>query len=362
MGLGGFLLRGAVGALLVVCVANAILAGRSDFVHSDFELFWRSTRHYLAFEPQYSATLNPQHPYKYPPWSTALFVPFAILPLVVAGPLFRLALVGCLIALFLRTRRAHGELPASLTLVGFWGIWTANLLPGQPNLYWMGLCLLAWGALPPFLRLFAPFAALSGKIFHAFALFALPREFRTPRAWITALGAALLLSLPSILAHGGPLELMAAYTAASQGGAAALSGGGYGLPTLIADLFDAPRTDLHARLYALPVVLALVFFVYRRARAALDSDQERFFALLALTVALHPLAYSYSFAFCYPFAVLVLARALKREARVALAIPSLAFVCGAAHLLPDAAGTWLEEHQVRSLGLIGMALSLEKNA
>jgi hypothetical protein len=362
MGFGRITLRGAVLALLVVCVANAVLAGRSDFIHSDFELFWRSTRNYLTFEPQYSTALNPQHPYKYPPWTTALFTPYALLPLALAGPLFRLTLVGCMFALFLRARRAYGEVPASLTLVGFWGIWTANLLPGQPNLYWMGLCLLAWTTSPRIWSLFAVLAALSGKIFHVIAAFALPREFRSARALAVAIGAAGILTAPAVIAHGGPLELLRAYGEASQGGSAALSGGGYGLPTLAADLFGASRDDIRTRLYALPLVLVLIALVYRRALPALPQAQDRFFALLALSAALHPLAYSYTFAFCYPFAALVLARALRREATLALALPALAFLCGAAHLLPDTIGNGLEGHQIRSLGLIGMALSLRRSA
>ncbi len=361
MEIGKWILRAGVIALLTVCSVNAILAGRSDFVHSDFELFWRSTRNYLTLEPMYSATLNPLHPYKYPPWTTALFAPFALLPLGLAGPLFRLTLVGCLGVLFLRARRAHGELAASLPLIGFWGIWSANLLPGQPNLYWMGLCLLGGSTLPGSLRFFTVFSALTGKIFHALALFEIPRDLLQARTILLALALAATLALPAVLAHGGFAELARAYAEASQGGAGALSGGGYGLPTLVADFFGAPREDIRARLYALPFVLMLVWRVYRRISSLLLRDEDRFFALLALSVAVHPLAYSYTFALCYPFAALVLSYSLSGRARLILALPCLALLCGVAHLFPDHIGHWLEAHQIRSLSLLGLAISLKKS-
>ncbi len=353
-----------VAALFLVLIANSFLLQKTDPTSSDFGTFWTAGRHYITGQPLYSV-IGEAHPYKYPPWTTLLTVPFALFPLEIAGVLWRLCIVASLGLILVRTARVVGTWTAVLAFIPFWGFWNLNLLAGQANLIWM---LIAWVGYDLLKRnsslgLVLMTTVLSGKLFQVFSLIAVPRAHWRGRS----MGAVVLVlaasCLPAIWAYDSPmlLNFVQAYREAAAGGGAALGGGGYGLPSFFTDLFSISRANSGARvLFFVPCAIfaAWVFRGVKRAGQGRDGATEGFLATLALGAAIHPMAFAYTFVFCYPFAAAAIARSFggSRILDRAIAPLGLFMIVACNEKVLGPAGVFLESHQVKAFGVFVMAL------
>lgn len=357
------ILGGGVLALFAILTINSFLATQGDTTWSDFALYWSAGRHYLHSEPLYSVARDGFHPYKYPPWATLLFVPFSLLPLAISGVLWRLVQVACLAYLFRWSWRLGGFIAAAVTLISFWGFWNLNVLAGQPNLLWIALAIYGFETLERRTVVSTTLLAitLSAKVFHVFSLIGIkPSRWRL-KAWVGAATFSTLSCIPALLAYPMPRlrSFLAAYHEAASGGGSVLGGGGYGLPCLFTDLLSIPRenTDLRA-LFFLPSA-GLGVLAYWGVRRSVTSPKGAFAAALALGAAVHPLAYAYTFAFGYPFAAMSLRDSgnSRHWGRRILAWLGIAAIVAMNDKTLGTVGTFLEAHQIKSLGIFVLALS-----
>jgi len=353
--------------LIAILTANAFLATESSLGGgSDFALGWRAGGHYLAHEPLYSVERDGGRPYKYPPWTTVLYVPLALLSLDAAGLIWRLLTVISLVYSSAWTARRAGWPTTAAVAVAFWGFWNLNLIAGQPNVVWMAMCLWAFDRLEkkPFPAFAILLTALTGKWFQAVALVAVPRE-RFKLKPLLAVGALfLLVSIPVLWNPTGLSGLLASYRAAATGGAGGLGGSAYGLPILFMDALGLSRDDSGPRvLFFLPSAL-LAWMALRGLQRRQVSLEECFAAALGLSAAIHPMAYSYTFVFCLPLAACAISRALESGDRVrqGLALFGLLGIAGLNEKTSGALGIFVEAHQIKAIGTFALACSYLKGA
>ncbi|MGK5088634.1 glycosyltransferase family 87 protein [Bdellovibrionota bacterium FG-2] len=351
-----------VTTLFLVLTVNSFLLHKADPTSSDFGTFWAAARHYITGQPLYSSVRDGFHPYKYPPWTTLFTLPFALLPLEIAGVLWRLCIVASLGFILLRTARIVGTWTAIFVFISFWGFWNLNLLAGQANAIWMVIAWIGYDLLKrsSSLGLVLMTTALSGKLFQIFSLIAVPRAHWRMRS--LAVVAAILAGscVPVLWAYDSPmiLNFLQTYREAAAGGGPALGGGGYGLPSFFSDLFSISRANAGARtIFFVPCAL-LAAWVFRVIKRTCADETEGFLATLALAAAIHPMAFAYTFVFCYPFAAMAIRRALGGRSFLQRAIAPLGLLMIVAfnEKFLGSAGVFLESHQVKAFGVFVMAL------
>ena len=351
--------QAAWGALFLVFGVALI----RDTAHNghDTGVFWQAGNAILVGDPVYWLGRDGAMAYKYPPWITPFFLPFAGVSLATGKWLWGVVEVLSLAAVF---RWLQSRARANLHIIGvtglaFWGIWVIHALDGQIALPMLALALWTFEAESASKSLVAGtllVLALSTKIFTLLPLWEFRRDSRARKVAAASLAAAALLSLPVLRVtrdHSVPQLFRDWREAATSGLAQFGSGHVYGAhhnPGLTAvlfrafpDLLSVPGAEI-----GIPAILALIFAILWSRRARTLAPRERWAGWLALTPVIHPLPWWHLFAFAYPAAVL----ALDRKRNPWLAGIGLALLALGSESALGLLGIVLETVAAKSLGTL----------
>ena len=363
---------GRVLGLGLLALASIALIRDTAYQGQDFSVFWRAARNLLEGRSLYELGRDGAMVFKYPPWIAPLFIPLALLPLLVAkwvwGVIQLLMLAYCV-----RWTRFRAQESAWVWtgLVGFWGIWAVHAMDGQISLLVLAGTLWAKERDTWVSRLIA-LLLLSTKIFTLFALFGwmIPDWRRLGRDAIwkwggtAALGALVFvgLSLPAnrfqSVGRGGYALLTSWSDAAGSGGTQfedqkVRGRDNQGFPALLLRMThvraNEAEWDLKCFLILATAALAVLFGLAKY----FASDQ--IFAIgLGLTAVVHPLAWFHLFVFAYPLVVLALdgVAASRRTRALGVAISGAAAVSLLTRGTLGGVGVTLELLSIKSWGVV----------
>ncbi len=314
-------------ALLVVLVFATLVRTSVLARHPDFSIFWKTGHRLLEGAWIYDVAADGPQCFKYPPWISPVFAPFALLPEEWAGIAWRLMQTASLGWLFLRISRplpTRGRLAAALLLAGWMGVWNFNVMTGQISLLLTAVAY--WAALTErdqqgrmdcspaqtraLVRVSTGILALSAKVFHLFAALGWSRSWITARLLAFLAVASAALSLPALLGTPGhsPRFLAEGFFIASSSGGANLAGAHNGLPALLLRTFGLPLSDMRFQILASIPSAMLALAAYLKSAPRLAGTPERVSLALALSVSITPLAFNYSLALLFPWFALTLGR------------------------------------------------------
>ena len=273
--------------------------------------------------------------FKYPPWILPVFIPFALFPLGVAKLLWALGELASIYWLGLWTYRAGARFwIVALTLVLFWGVWAVHAMDGQADLLFL-VASLAGGA--AFVR---TSWALSGKVFGLFAVVGLVFQNRSngdgkpsdPAYFVWRNGLSVVLGTVGVLILTGivliwpkdvsPLAILRSWVDAARSGEGAFSRekiygrDNQGLPALI---FRFVQVDF----YLVFGVCALGAGLFWKRISKNLNQRLRWAGWLALSAAIHPLAWFHVFVFAYPLVVFSLEWGFRSQRKLVLGLAIL---------------------------------------
>lgn len=366
----------------ILCLGGAIALVRDTaYQGQDFEVFWLAARAILDGISPYRLESQGGMIFKYPPWILPAFLPFAFFSLEAARWLWGFCEIFSLffVVFFLFKKGISFRLLFFLSAL-FWGIWAVHALDGQVELPLLALCLWAWKKRKerfPFLVLVW---ALTAKVFTVFALLGLRRNDWTIGKLIFLLITLTTLTLPAlwITPEKTGLILVQDWMSAAGSGGEMLAGEkvrgreNQGLPALIMRLLIVPAADFRWDLLVFTVLALVSGFCWIKFTKHLP-DEERWFGSLALSAALHPLAWIHLFVFTFPLVATAVSYrfpfsrttdqlvqcsgAELLERRVLLFI-GISFITVISRNTLGTWGLWLELASVRALGVICLCFVL----
>ena len=350
--------------LFLILGAGAIALVRDTAAQgNDYSVFWRAAERLLRGLPIYELGGDPLV-FKYPPWVLPFLAPLGMVSLPTGAwiwgilQVFSLAYVvrWCLL-------RGFSSVIVYGCLLLFWGIWAVHALDGQISLMMLALALWSWNRRTAWWASFVFLWSLTVKVFN---LTALPGYRFSARQGLIAVGLLGVLSLPalSVDSGGDPIRLASRWYATAMSGGDLLAGEqvrnreNQGIPALVLRKIGVPAKEKQYDLvvfFAVALVLGALWFWRSRG---LDSD-AKFLSWLALSAALHPLAWFHGFVFAFPIGVLC----VHRNTGVRRVLAAFAVVCVAAvteKTLGKSVGLWIELWSVKSLGVLGCLALLSK--
>jgi hypothetical protein len=337
-------------------------------VGNDFDVFWETAKNVIEGKPAYAETpleIDRGMVFKYPPWLLPVFFPFAVFPVAIAKWMWGVFSIFCL-ALVVKETRKTIQSPVVLyaTLLSFWGIWQVNALDGQINLMILAI---AWGSLfKPSAKERTPrvFWALSTKVFTLLALVGMGFKWNKKTFTILVI-TVFILSVPCLLTTRGqnPTRLVTSWVRAATSGGAQLKNektrgrDNQGIPAAVMRMFGVPASNTGVELGV--SVLLILFFggAWKKLSVGLDAD-EQWASWLALSAAVHPLAWFHLFALSFPLAVLALDSSWRefhltgKKIRFGLALAGVLCIAVITRKTLGVFGAVIEQFSIKSLGVL----------
>lgn len=323
----------------------------------DFEVMWKTAKHLIAGETLYSLERDGGMVFKYPPWWSLPFLPFAFFPLSFAKALWGMIGIASLYSIFrLLLRLGFSFFSISFSMFFFWGIWAVHFIDGQVEVPVLALFLLIVEQLKKspgnsFLTACLTFL-MSIKIFSVFSVIgALKRKGFYQAAFATLL-LTTVTTAGIALQTGDGISIFQKWMGMAQSGEAHLTGktvgrDNQGIPAAIrrgASLIQDSMPD-EQRVAVLVLILGLSLFAW--LFSGMDVVKGSFF-WLAGSVILHPLAWFHLFVWTLPLVVWVVEQAYRKKAHI-LWIFFPVLVGAFTEKTIGRAGFWFEFYSLKSL-------------
>ncbi|MBU6376093.1 MAG: DUF2029 domain-containing protein [Bdellovibrionales bacterium] len=303
--------------VLVTLIRTSVLSESSDF-----EIFWKTGKRILEFQPIYVPSIDGGRCFKYPPWIAPFFSPFGMLQENAAGILWRLLLTGSLswvTLMLLSERKPHERVAVLLTFVSMIGVWNHNVMAGQMTPLLIALALLPFFSKSSFSdwRVSSMIVGLSSKAFPMITVLALGHTLFRPSLWVKITVSIVLLTLPALLATPGHslTQLFRDFFSSSASSGDILGGSFNGLTAVISTVFHFSRDEMSIQIPLAIATTAIVILGWAAFQKRLSSPLERASLALALSISATPLAFTYGLGLAYPWFALRFAQASRQSFR-----------------------------------------------
>lgn len=314
-------------------------------------------------------------PFKYPPWTVPLFVPFGLgSAAVVKWTWGALQAAMVVYAVHHLIRRGLSRGLVIFTAFAYWWIWAYHALAGQISLVLLTAALVLGPApesredAPPrdpswreSLRLTVLFTAFSVRIFSVFPLLAEWRRYLRPKPVLLIAAFTLAASLPALMltADHSPLTLIREWLGSAANTDEVLQSDvmrgrrNQSLTCAALRLFGVSGTNTAADAMGFLVLGSLAALLWFRYSRHLPRN-EQWYGWLGLSLVVHPLSWVHSFVLAFPVSAAALhrARASGRLSRVALGVLAIAMTCWISRSSLGAVGHALELISIRSWGVV----------
>lgn len=339
---------------------------------TDFYVFWRAAVSMLTGEPVYSTLRDGPMVIKYPPWTVSFFIPIGFLPFEAAKWVWGIIEVLC-IAYTAKWVSDKGCVKTVWipVLISFWGIWAVHALDGQCNVVVLAIALFAFNRIerPVYFGLLV--WILSMKVFLLFALLGVPWKKATRNVvWKSFLPKfifiCILLTLPALWAHSrwDVFHLIKEWMSAASSGGVLFDSElirarqNQGLPAAVLRVLEIPAKEKMWD-FAVYFVLAGIFggLFYKYAKKL--GETEKWVTALALSAAIHPLAWFHMYVYVFPLACFATYSAfcIDRSFKMKLAaIVSILLMVILTKKTVFGFGDFLEIYSGKALGVVLAAL------